>query len=59
MLSFVIRLPLDKYQTLVNEEDVHVLTGALKLFFRELAEPLFPLSCHKEYLNAISTFVHI
>ncbi|KHJ78097.1 RhoGAP domain protein [Oesophagostomum dentatum] len=38
---------------LVNEEDVHVLTGALKLFFRELAEPVFPLSLTKDYLNAI------
>ncbi|KAF3853870.1 hypothetical protein F7725_014558 [Dissostichus mawsoni] len=25
-------------------EDVHVITGALKLFFRELPEPLFPFS---------------
>ncbi|VDO20922.1 unnamed protein product [Haemonchus placei] len=43
----------DKYNALVNEEDVHVLTGALKLFFRELAEPVFPLSMTKDYLNAI------
>uniref|UniRef100_A0A8L8Q359 Rho-GAP domain-containing protein n=1 Tax=Heligmosomoides polygyrus TaxID=6339 RepID=A0A8L8Q359_HELPZ len=43
----------DKYSALVNEEDVHVLTGALKLFFRELAEPVFPLSMTKDYLNAI------
>ncbi|KIH42183.1 RhoGAP domain protein [Ancylostoma duodenale] len=43
----------DKYNALVNEEDVHVLTGALKLFFRELAEPVFPLSLTKDFLNAI------
>ncbi|XGW18954.1 hypothetical protein V3C99_003058 [Haemonchus contortus] len=43
----------DKYNALVNEEDVHVLTGALKLFFRELAEPVFPLAMTKDYLNAI------
>ena len=27
---------------LENTDDVHVLTGALKLFFRELKEPLIP-----------------
>ncbi|WKY00708.1 hypothetical protein Q1695_015050 [Nippostrongylus brasiliensis] len=43
----------DKYSALVNEEDVHVLTGALKLFFRELAEPVFPSSVTKDYLHAI------
>ncbi len=26
-------------------DDVHVLTGALKLFFRELKEPLIPWEC--------------
>lgn len=31
-----------------------MLTGALKLFFRELAEPVFPLSLTKDFLNAIS-----
>uniref|UniRef100_A0A158PAW8 Rho GTPase-activating protein 12 n=1 Tax=Angiostrongylus cantonensis TaxID=6313 RepID=A0A158PAW8_ANGCA len=41
----------DKYAALVSEEDVHVLTGALKLFFRELAEPVFPPSLTKDYLN--------
>ncbi|KAJ1365455.1 hypothetical protein KIN20_025760 [Parelaphostrongylus tenuis] len=43
----------DKYAALVSEEDVHVLTGALKLFFRELAEPVFPPTLTKDYLNAI------
>uniref|UniRef100_A0A0N5AJ45 Rho-GAP domain-containing protein n=1 Tax=Syphacia muris TaxID=451379 RepID=A0A0N5AJ45_9BILA len=32
----------DRYEEVFNEEDVHVLTGALKLFFRELSEPIFP-----------------
>ncbi|GMR42541.1 hypothetical protein PMAYCL1PPCAC_12736, partial [Pristionchus mayeri] len=31
----------DKYSLVVNEEDVHVLSGSLKLFFRELAESVF------------------
>ncbi|XP_034049272.1 rho GTPase-activating protein 27-like isoform X2 [Thalassophryne amazonica] len=34
-------------------EDVHVITGALKLFFRELPEPLFPYSNFNEFINAI------
>lgn len=43
----------DNYKALVAEEDIHVLTGALKLFFRELSEPLFPISLHKEYTSAM------
>nr|XP_018917717.1 PREDICTED: rho GTPase-activating protein 12-like [Bemisia tabaci] len=41
-----IRLQVDQNNLAVldQEEDVHVLTGALKLFFRELKEPLIP--CH-------------
>ncbi|XP_043958954.1 rho GTPase-activating protein 27 isoform X3 [Gambusia affinis] len=34
-------------------EDVHVITGALKLFFRELPEPLFPFSHFNEFVTAI------
>lgn len=35
-------------------EDVHVITGALKLFFRELPEPLFPFSHFDAFISAIS-----
>lgn len=35
-------------------EDVHVITGALKLFFRELPEPLFPFSHFHQFIAAIS-----
>lgn len=35
-------------------EDVHVITGALKLFFRELPEPLFPYSHFSDFVDAIS-----
>ncbi|XP_047464544.1 rho GTPase-activating protein 12 isoform X2 [Mugil cephalus] len=34
-------------------EDVHVITGALKLFFRELPEPLFPYSHFNKFIAAI------
>ncbi|XP_012581481.1 PREDICTED: rho GTPase-activating protein 27 [Condylura cristata] len=34
-------------------EDVHVITGALKLFFRELPEPLFPFSHFPQFMAAI------
>lgn len=48
---------LDRYEALEAEEDVHVLTGALKLFFRELAEPIFPKELNKEFMGAIRKFV--
>uniref|UniRef100_F6UJT4 Rho GTPase activating protein 27 n=1 Tax=Monodelphis domestica TaxID=13616 RepID=F6UJT4_MONDO len=34
-------------------EDVHVITGALKLFFWELFEPLFPFSHFYQFISAI------
>uniref|UniRef100_A0A2K6FNW3 Rho GTPase-activating protein 27 n=1 Tax=Propithecus coquereli TaxID=379532 RepID=A0A2K6FNW3_PROCO len=34
-------------------EDVHVITGALKLFFRELPEPLFPFSHFGPFIAAV------
>ncbi|KAM5135751.1 uncharacterized protein ACMZJ9_018284 isoform 2-T3 [Mantella aurantiaca] len=34
-------------------EDVHVITGALKLFFRELPEPLFPYSHFSDFVETI------
>ena len=37
-----------------NVDDVHVLTGALKLFFRELKEPLIPWDAVEKLLNAVN-----
>ncbi|NXD87676.1 RHG27 protein, partial [Halcyon senegalensis] len=34
-------------------EDIHVVTGALKLFFRELPEPLIPFSHFDPFIAAI------
>lgn len=36
-------------------EDIHVTTGALKMYFRELPEPLFTYSLFHDFVNAIST----
>uniref|UniRef100_A0A8C1S3G0 Rho GTPase activating protein 27 n=1 Tax=Cyprinus carpio TaxID=7962 RepID=A0A8C1S3G0_CYPCA len=33
--------------------DIHVITGALKLFFRELQEPLFPYSLFNDFISGI------
>lgn len=37
-------------------EDVHVITGALKMFFRELPEPLFPFRFFDLFVEAISKY---
>ncbi|KAG5265312.1 hypothetical protein AALO_G00240850 [Alosa alosa] len=34
-------------------EDIHVTTGAFKMFFRELPEPLFTYTHFQEFVNAI------
>ncbi|XP_066543825.1 rho GTPase-activating protein 15 [Amia ocellicauda] len=36
-------------------EDIHVVTGALKMFFRELPEPLFPYRFFELFVEAIKT----
>jgi len=48
-----IRYQVDQYnwKVLEIEEDVHVLTGCLKLFFRELKEPLIPFHLFDEMLR--------
>lgn len=35
-------------------EDIHVITGALKLFFRELPEPLVPYELFHDIVKAVS-----
>ncbi|OQR78182.1 rho GTPase-activating protein 12-like [Tropilaelaps mercedesae] len=43
---------MDDYSVLEKEEDVHVLTGALKMFFREMKEPLLTFSLFDRLLDA-------
>uniref|UniRef100_A0A673Y5W4 Rho GTPase activating protein 12 n=1 Tax=Salmo trutta TaxID=8032 RepID=A0A673Y5W4_SALTR len=38
-------------------EDIHVTTGALKMLFRELPEPLFTYDSFNDFINAISEFL--
>ncbi|KAM3963936.1 uncharacterized protein ACR2FA_001968 isoform 3-T3 [Aphomia sociella] len=51
-----IRLEIDQNNLSVieNSTDIHVLTGSLKLFFRELKEPLIPCSMFHRVLAACS-----
>ncbi|XP_066520500.1 rho GTPase-activating protein 12b isoform X7 [Hoplias malabaricus] len=37
----------------IKWEDIHVTTGALKMFFRELPEPLFTYASFNDFVNAI------
>ncbi|KAH9524508.1 Rho GTPase-activating protein 12 [Bulinus truncatus] len=43
----------DSYNLYDEQWDVHVLTGALKMFFRELKEPVFPFSLYDVFTDAI------
>lgn len=36
--------------------EIHVVTGALKMFFRELPEPLFPLHFFQSVVDVLSEF---
>ena len=46
----------DIYSGLWKEEDVHVLTGLLKMFFREMPEPLFPCDRFESLMRFIGEF---
>ncbi|CAG7836614.1 unnamed protein product [Allacma fusca] len=49
-----IRLQVDQNNLAIlhSEDDVHVLAGALKLFFREMREPIIPSSLFDRFLRA-------
>jgi len=51
-----LRLQIDQGNLAVLDtvDDVHVLTGALKLFFRELQEPLIPWEAVEKLLSAVN-----
>ena len=37
---------------LSHTSDVHVITGLLKLYFRELADPIFPEVLYNDFIRA-------
>ncbi|XP_055869083.1 rho GTPase-activating protein 15-like isoform X9 [Biomphalaria glabrata] len=43
----------ENYNLYDDQWDIHVLTGALKLFFRELKEPVFPFNLYDRFTDAI------
>ncbi|KPM08780.1 rho GTPase-activating protein 12-like protein, partial [Sarcoptes scabiei] len=43
----------DNYHGIQKEPDVHVLTGLLKMFFRDLKEPLFPFDRFENLIKLI------
>lgn len=40
----------------VSDYDVHVLTGAVKLLFRELSEPLIPVQLLDQFITTYRTY---
>lgn len=43
----------DDFSGIWAEDDVHVLTGLLKMFFRDMKEPLFPCDRFEGLMKAI------
>lgn len=44
-----------------NRADINNITGVLKLWFRELPDPVFPRSSYQHFMNAaskLSLFIH-
>ena len=37
--------------------DIHLLAGLLKLYFRELPEPVIPFNMYDRFINITSMFV--
>ena len=42
--------------SILKDEDIHTITGALKQFFRELKTPLIPLSVYNNLPNDLGNF---
>lgn len=43
----------DNYEGIWAQEDIHVLTGALKLFFRDMKDPLFPCNRFNSLMHTV------
>ena len=44
----------ENWESFDKTDDVHVLAGILKMFFRELPEPLLPYNLHPDLVSAVS-----
>lgn len=44
---------------LLGESDIHAVTGVLKLYFRELPEPLFSEASYKQFIDTIGMYMYI
>lgn len=44
-----------------NDSDIHVLTGTLKSFFREIEDPVIPKNMQEQFINALGklNFFHL
>ena len=49
--------PVDLSQ--VQWDDIHLITGALKMFLRELPEPVIPFAFFRQFITACSEFFNI
>lgn len=43
----------------LSSADIHAVTGILKLYFRELPEPLFTESSYQNFVDTLSKFIEI
>lgn len=41
---------------LLGDSDIHAVTGVLKLYFRELPEPLFTEASYKQFVDSIGMY---
>lgn len=41
---------------LLGDSDIHAVTGVLKLYFRELPEPLFSEASYKQFVDSIGMY---
>jgi len=51
---YVFIVPDDRYNLQDPNLDIHIVTGALKMFFRELLEPLIPFRFFQKFIDAYS-----
>ena len=56
MMSFISEKHVD-FDTSPYKEDIHVITGSLKLYFRELPEPLLTFGAYDHLISAVRKLI--